>query len=228
MWLRTVDRSVSSEPQPPFWGEGGNDSERSQIVGDPRHRWLLSILLGRSRPIGVEDLCARLASEEAAESSSSSVSDRRSIRLDLRHRCLPKLEAIGWIDRRPEGLVADEPINLGADAFSPPDLRNPDDPDWGATSVLLGSPRREAIVSVVAARQGRIGVDGLVRELRAPDRVSPGTVPDDDRTVSITLHHVDLPRLAAADLIEHDRDGGTVVRTDRLVGFAARTDLDTP
>jgi DNA-binding transcriptional ArsR family regulator len=165
----------------------------------------------------------RLVSEAAG--SAAWADDRRSVELDLHHRCLPKLEAVGWIERRPEGIVVDEPLRLGAESFSPPDLREPDHPDWDAVAVLLGDPRREAIASLVVGRRHRVAVDDLVAELRAATPAVRGDLPEDDRTLRIALHQIDLPQLATVGLLEYDRDGRTVARTDRLLGFAERTDL---
>jgi DNA-binding transcriptional ArsR family regulator len=218
-----VGVSVSSEPEPPSGDGRRNEFERSQIVGDLRQRRILSILLGRSRPIAVERLAARLVSE--ADGPAASADDRRSVALDLHHRCLPKLEAVGWIDRRPEGIVVDEPLRLGAESFSPPDLREPEHPDWDAVAVLLGDPRREAIASLVVDRRRHVAVDDLAAELRAAAPTSRGTLPADDRTLRIALHQVDLPQLATVGLVDYDRDGGTVARTDRLLGFAERRGL---
>jgi DNA-binding transcriptional ArsR family regulator len=219
-----VGASVSSEPEPPSGGGGRNEFERSQIVGDLRQRRILSILLGRPRPITAERLGGRLVSE--ADGPAASADDRRPVALDLHHRCLPKLESVGWIERRPEGIVVDEPLRLGAENFSPPDLREPEHPDWDAVAVLLGDPRREAIASLVVGRRRHVAVDDLAAELRAAVPALRGALPEDDRSLRIALHQVDLPQLATVGLVDYDRDAGTVARTDRLLGFAERRGLD--
>jgi hypothetical protein len=197
----------------------------SSILGDRRHRLTVAILLERSRPTTIHDLGVRLAAREAdVPPADVTAAESRSIRVDLEHRCLPKLEAVGWIERRSEGVVAAEPPSLGIEALSLPDFRDPDHPSWDAIGVLLARPRRLDLVAILADRRHPLSLDDLIAELRSS---SHRDWPDDDRTLSTTLHHVDLPALAAAGLIEYDADDGMVARTRRLLTFVERTAFDT-
>ncbi|MFB6196408.1 MAG: hypothetical protein ABEI80_09565 [Haloplanus sp.] len=205
---------------------GGADLERSLILGDPRQRRLLSILLDRGRPIPAHELSGQLAARETdTPRSDVTEADHRPIRADLRHRCLPQLEAVGWIERRPEGIVVDEPISVETGNLTLPGLRAPEHPTWDAVSVLLERLYRQDIVVIVADRR-RVTVAELVSALRARERASAGPLPDDDRTLRVALHHVDLPKLADVGLLEYDPDEKTAAGTDRLRPFADRVDLD--
>jgi len=204
---------MDGEPQPLLGGRAG--LERSAIVADPRQRRILSILDSRARPTTADELGRRLADVEHDEAAVDDA-DRRSIRLDLRHRCLPSLEAVGWIDRRPDGIRLDDP--LSAVDLSLPPLRTPDDPAWPVVSALLARPSRRAILSVVADHDGRLSLTDLAAELRLRDDVQPG----DDRRLQIALHHVDLPKLAAIGVIEYDPDARTVTPTPRLAACLDR------
>lgn len=216
---------MNRQPEPSL---GGADRlERSSILGDERQRRVLSVLLDRSRPVTVHVLGVRVAAQEAGiEPSETARVDHGSVRADLRHRCLPKLEAVGWIERHPEGVVADEPIRPAPEGLSFPDLRDPEHPAWAAASALLARPRRQDLVSVVADRPPRVTLDELARELRARGpRWRTGI--RDEGTTRGTLHHVDLPKLAEVGLVEYDADEGTVAPTSRLTGFVDRPDRDT-
>jgi DNA-binding transcriptional ArsR family regulator len=209
---------MDGELQPLLGGRAG--LERSAIVADPRQRRILSILESRARPTTVDELGRRLAAVEHGDEAAVDDADRRSIRLDLRHRCLPSLEAVGWIDRRPDGIRLDDP--LSAVDLSLPPLRTPDDPAWPVVSALLARPSRRAILSVVADHDGHLTLTDLAAELRLRDDVQP----DDDRRLPIALHHVDLPKLAAIEVIEYDPDTRTVTPTPSLAACLDRLGIE--
>jgi hypothetical protein len=195
-----------------------NGLVRSSILGAPRQRRILSILWDRDRPTTVDALRVRLDSDAAD-------ADRRELRADLHHRCLPKLEAAGWIERRPRGYVLADPLPLETERLSLPDLGDPDHPSWDAASVLLARPRRQDVLSVVAGRSGRLTVSELAAELRDRERSPVGD--GRDRSLPTELHHVDLPVLDDVGLVEYDPDGRTVAPAPRLPTCIDRLDLDT-
>jgi hypothetical protein len=210
---------MDGELQPLLGGRAG--LERSAIVADPRQRRILSILESRSRPTTVDELGRRLAAAERDDGAVVDDVDPQSIRLDLRHRCLPSLESVGWIDRQPDGIRLDDP--LSAVDISTPPLGAPDDPAWPVVSALLARPSRRVILSVVADHDGRLTLTDLAVELRLRDDV---VQPDDDRRLPIALHHVDLPKLAAIEVIEYDPDARTVTPTPRLAACLDRLDIE--
>jgi len=196
----------------------GDDFERSSILGDCRQRRILSILLDRSGPTTVHELGIQLvARAEGIAPSAVAEMDCRPVRLDLRHRCLPKLRAVGWIERRADGLVADGFPSLGMEMLSPPELRNPDNPFWEVVSVLLARSYRQDLASLLADRDRRITVDELATELSA--RAPPVRLPD-DRRLAVALYHADLPKLASVGVVDFDSGERTAVPTDRLSRFA--------
>jgi hypothetical protein len=199
--------------------------ERASILAAPRQRRLLSILHTESRPVSVAELSRRLAAAERGDASVVTEADRRSIRRDLRHRSLPSLEAVGWIDRRPDGISLDEPL-FEAAPISLAELGAPDDPAWEVVSAILARPYRRDVLTVVADHDGRLTVEELADELRSRDDVA-WAAPDEDGTLPITLHHADLPKLAATGVLEYDRDARTVGSTRRLRPCLDRLNLDT-
>lgn len=184
----------------------------------------------------VRDLAVRLAADEAGTALTDvAEEDHRPIRVDLYHRCLPKLEALGWIDRRPEGVVAVGGPSLaverasfleGRDADRPAEGRTDARPAPEAMDALLARPRRRVLVSILAERGRRLSLAELATELAERDRASRTPERDEDETsVRRTLHHVDLPRLAEAGLIEYDHDERTITPTRQLRTLVAGTDL---
>ena len=216
--------TMDSESEPPR-GEA-SALEAASILGDPRQRWLLATLLKRSRPVTARDLAVQLAARETGTSPSALTrAELRPARVALRHRCLPQLESVGWIDRTPSGIVASDPSPTDLDGLVLPELRDHDHPSWDAISVLLARPRRLDVVSILADRGTPLAVTDLVAELRS--RYRRRNWPSDDATLFTALHHLDLPKLASVDLLEYDADEGLVAPTPRLSTFAERTALET-
>lgn len=214
---------------------GNGSLEAVSALGDPRQRRILSVLQDRASPMTVRDLAVRLAAEEAGTAVTDvTEEDHRPIRVDLHHRCLPKLEALGWIDRRPEGVVAVGGPSLAVERGSLLEGRDADKPDGRpddarpapeAIDALLARPRRRELVSILAEYDRRLSLAELATELAEHRRDSRTRERDEDETsVRCTLHHVDLPRLAEAGLIEYDHDERTITPTRRLRTLADRTD----
>jgi hypothetical protein len=174
------------------------------------------VLASVSQPVTVDELCHRLAAHDDDGTAGSGL---ESIRIDLRHRCLPGLETVGWIERRPDGIRLDDPSFTDSVPFSTPSLRDPDDPVWDVVSALLARPYRQHVLVAVAERDGNLTVEELAVELRG--------VIDGDRTLPTSLHHTDLPKLDALGAIEYDRDGRAAAPTDRLPTYLDRLELET-
>lgn len=212
------------------WPRGsGSAAELASILGNQRQRRILSILRGRSEPLSIRELATRLAADTTrAGPTDVSEEDVTSIRVDLRHRCLPKLEAVGWIERHPEGISATESFPFGNEEWSLPDLEATDDRVWETISVLLGYPLRQELLQIVADRNHPLTVEELAAEL-AGHSDAPGT-PErseaDSRLLS-RLHHFDLPRLAAVGLVAYDPEEKTITRTRSLITLIDRIDLST-
>jgi len=212
------------------WSRGaGSAPELASILGNQRQRRILSILRGRSDPLSIQELATRLAADTTrTDPAGVSEEDVTSIRVDLRHRCLPKLEAVGWIERHPEGISATESFPFGNEEWSLPDLEATDDRVWETISVLLGYPLRQNLLQIVADRQQPLTLEELAAELArhshapgAPDRSEA-----DSRLLS-RLHHFDLPRLAAAELIAYAPDEKVITRTRSLNTLVDRLDPGT-
>jgi hypothetical protein len=206
----------------------GNDAhEISSILADSRQRQVLSILLDRSHPVAERDLSIQVAAQETTKALAEVTEEEyESIRVDLHHRCLPKLEAVGWIERCPDGMITTGPLFSWDESSSVPDLQNSDCPFWEAVSTLLARPRRKELVSIIADRP-RLSLEELATELAesGPDSWTDEQGESELPSLS-TLHHLDLPKLAEIGLIEYDHDEKTITRTSTLLTLVNQTDLN--
>lgn len=215
---------MDSQPGAPV--SGGDYHDTSAVLGDLRQRRVLSILLEGSVPMPLRELGVRLAAREAEIAPVDvSETDYQSIRTGLHHRCLPKLEAVGWIERYPEGIVVNEPLTVETESLSLPDLRKPEDPLWDAVSVLLAQPRRQAVVSILADYRSPVSVDELATELIDHGHAREKGYAREEQRLLTALYHADLPKLADVELIEYDAEERTVARTRRLRRVVDKTDL---
>jgi len=191
--------------------------EQSSVLTDPRQRRVLEILEERSHPMTVRDLAVRLAAE-AADTPPATVAEeqRRRVRIDLYHRCLPKLEAAGWVDRRPNGVVvADSPP---VDGEVGRELR-----ECGGEVVraLCTRPRRRDVLSIVDSAVERLTLAGLATELAECDQSAWRTDRHhNERRLRETLHHIDLPALSQLGLLNYDAVEKTVTRTSSQIPTA--------
>lgn len=190
---------------------GDEESLRlSSVLAEPRQRQILSILLKQSRPLTDRDLAVQLAGREAEKPRSNlSEEEIQDLLVDLHHRYLPELRAIEWIDRRPEGIVLTEQFPLedmeaALPSFQEADLR------WEMLAPLLARPRRQQIVSLLVSRNHPLALEELAVELAEHGQTFWSTTADS--ALSGVLHHVDLPRLDEAGLIEYDPDAKTITR----------------
>lgn len=74
---------------------------------------------------------------------------------------------------------------------------------------LRSSQQRRAAIEVLSGETERLSIDDLAREVTARTPV--------DRTldqVKVRLHHVDLPMLADAGVVDYDREERTVTVTE--------------
>lgn len=183
----------------------------SSILADPCQRHILALLLEQPQPLTDRDLAVQLAARESEKQSSEvAEEDVQQLLVDLYHQYLPELQTIGWIDRRPEGIVLTDQFPSEEIESSLPPLQDADR-QWEILTTLLARPRRQHIVSILAGQEHPLTLEKLAVRLTAYEQIT-GTTDGDDPTLSVTLHHVDLPRLDEAGLIEYDPEEKTITR----------------
>jgi len=197
------------------------------VLGELRYRRLLSMLLEGPEPMPVRELAARLAARET-DTGATAVADvdSGSVMQDLQHRCLPKLESVGWVSREPAGLVLTEPLPIETDELSVPDLGTPDHPHWEPISAVLGSPLRRTVVGFLADQQYPVTVERIARHLRACEHCAREAPTTDDRRLRTRLHHVALPKLESVGLVDYDTADPSVYGTPLLAELVEGTDSD--
>jgi len=190
-------------------------AQPSSVVADPRQRRILSLLLAASEPVTVDELAARLV---AAEDETT----ERRLRIDLYHRCLPKLDEIGWVEWDASTGITAESLPFGDGAL--PALDALDDQSWTAIGVVLACPRRRELLSTIVEKHHQIGVEELTTVLTDRSHTVWGEY--EAATVQVMLHHVDLPKLADVGLVEYNPDEKWMTRTRRLMTLAEEVNFD--
>lgn len=178
-------------------------------LADRQRRLVLDVLDERAAPVDERALATQLAAHRrGVEPEAVTDDDRQRALLALRHEVLPVLEEARLVDRRSAGLttaqhaVADHPvIQRVLDAVPPDDVL-----------VALANGRRRDVCAILAGRESAMDRRALATRLVAREYdVALEDVPDrevDD--VLTTLHHVHLPTLEDADVLEYDHERGLV------------------
>jgi len=169
--------------------------ERFELLEPERRRLALAVLEKRSSRLDLADLAADVAERERGSDATV-----REVRIDLHHAHLPKLAAAGVVDYDPATHTV---APTAGDSETVDDL---------ATAVRDTSPlavelRRRVLEYFDAATCRTASLDDLARY--AVMRLDGSRDLSADR-IRIRLHHVDLPKLAAADLIDYERQLVTV------------------
>lgn len=167
-----------------------------------RRRAVIGTVADRAGALTERELAVELAGGTERQADDTAV---RSTHVDLRHVHLPVLGEAGLVDW-------DEAVGT-VSAGSHPVLT---DPRFEALVAVEDDRVIEAVVDerrreILRCLEGRgeTQTADLAREVAAREETgdpSNGTVAE----VSIELHHVHLPKLSAAGLVEFDHDAGTV------------------
>ena len=172
------------------------------VLASERRRILLSVLRDRKGAISEWDLAAEVATRETGGNPDAGEIDR--VRTTLVHAHLPKLERADMIRRGPDGriaLAADSPVRTPRFQML---LRTAG--SWDID--ILSDRRRREILSVLAESRGQLELEELAGLLTPEERED--SVEEDDE-MRISLHHVHLPKLANAGIVEYDPERRTIV-----------------
>ncbi|MFC7020555.1 MULTISPECIES: DUF7344 domain-containing protein [Haloarcula] len=188
----------------------------SDILSDMRHRRILSLVANEPGSMTESDLAIQLAAlEEQRPPGRVTDDERERRRIDLYHCHLPKLESAELVVRTADGvrLVPRFPVDLEALGVSLPSPDRPEDPQWDVVAVFVARPYRREIVELVADRTEPTSLEELSEQLVAEGAHGAVGSPD---TLRLRLHHVDLPKLDAVDVLSYDARENQV-RTGRAL-----------
>jgi len=180
----------------------------SAVLSDDRARHLLGCL--QSGPSSPSDLAVSLAAtERGCTPSAVPPAVKRRYQQQLHHDFLPRLEAADLIERTANGLARLDPVRTESFDVTLPDFDEPEDPSWTAAAAVLARPYRYRVLSLLTEAEGQVSLSALAADLAhaEPD------VTDTPRSLSISLHHVDLPKLAEVGLVTYDHEAHTVAAT---------------
>jgi len=181
-----------------------------ESVSNGRRRRILSILRDADDPIDESTLARRLAVEDPAADASEE--GTRSVRVDLAHVHLPKLEDAGLVERDDGAVTTGSHPILDEPEFDR--ILDGEGDRLDERLSCLAHERRRVVLTVLDGRSGPVPQQAVAHEVVCRER---GVDPSAEAVESAlrSLHHVHLPKLADAGLVEFDREAGTVTGADR-------------
>lgn len=195
-------------------------SERRRIVGFVSDR--------APEPVPRGELATALAAWTGGKPREEVTNEERQrAAITLHHVHLPNLTAAELIERDTDDdtvALADHPAFQDSGVLEVIEDDVPTSPEsLDALFRAIADARRRTILDILSHQLGPIHMETLARELEAYDRdTGESDVPagDVDRVLG-SLHHVDLPHLSEAGLIEYDTD-------EQMVAYEGHPQLCVP
>lgn len=172
-----------------------------QLLADPLQRQVLAVLATQDGSMTVRELAAKLVATGQGGSAES-------VRAKLRHVHLPKLEAAGFVSWDQSRAVVTG--DTGPTYTERELLRVVEavDEGWGDVLETVTCERRRTVLAVLDSRS-ELSLDDLAREVAAREAAgSPPSPGIDD--LRLQLHHVHLPKLEQAGVVDYDPENRTV------------------
>ena len=180
-------------------------------VAAARRRQVLAVLQDRTAPVPERELATCIAAIEGEKPPVEVTSEEvASIRTDLHHVHLPRLEAASLVERDADGATVTTTGHPALDDPSFQQLVGADADDWDAVVASIASRRRRTVLAVLADREEPMACEDLAAAVHRRGRHvdHPSTAVEDVRA---SLHHSHLPKLDDAGLVSYDADEGTAV-----------------
>lgn len=185
-------------------------NELLDCLNDMRRRQILRLLRDRSEPIRERELAEQLV-VDGGDKSIEDVAEVtiEGVRIQLRHAHLPRLDDAGLLDwAEGEETVAptDDPI------WDDPEFQRlieMDGEEWDDVVGSMPDGRLRKVLSILDSHGESVRRDVLAHRIAAHEADGESWA-DAVETVRSELHHVHLPKLEGAGLLEYDADNGTV------------------
>lgn len=176
-------------------------AEQYELLAADRRQMVLDLLAGQTTSSTLEELAAGVAAREDGTDADDEQAVQR-VAISLHHCHLPKLAESGLLDYDPETRQIDPKGTVqlpGSDQAM----------DWLA---VFSDPLRFLVLENLTARE-RTTLEELAGDLA--DANDPA-VDSHPRTISIELHHNQLPRLDELGFVDYDHVDRVVEPTERL------------
>ncbi|ADB63576.1 hypothetical protein Htur_4807 (plasmid) [Haloterrigena turkmenica DSM 5511] len=187
-------------------------NEILQCLSNRRRRTVLNLLQNRTAPVSDEEVAIHLIAEEQEKRLVDVTEDEmQTCRIDLKQSQFPVLETAGLINWERE---AETVITSNHPVLQNPTFTRVIETDWNGWDDVLANlmyKRRRLVLSVLTDYDNPLSRVALARELAAHEVDKEETL--DSATIDAIcadLHHVHLPKLVTAGLIEYDARSGAV------------------
>lgn len=189
-------------------------NELLDCLNDRRRRQILQVLGNTSESVTERELAEKLVVDSGKESIEDvAEATIEGVRIRLQHVHLPRLDDAGlvnWNEDEETVESTDHPI------YDDPEFQQLLEigcDDWDEAVGSLVDGRRHRILSVLESREDSVRRDVLAHEIAAREANAEAWTDAVD-SIRSELHHVHLPKLESAGLVEYDVDDGTVTYPD--------------
>lgn len=193
-----------------------NQEAHARILSNRQYRATLHQLMEYG-PFSERTLARRLTATRRAQLRSntkrsrwpkSSECSQSSVLIQLRHRYLPVLEDVGWINRCSARVAIDTEFSIEPLGIRTAALRTPNDPSWEPTAAILAKPYLKSVIEIISTTDLPHTLEELAAELET--RGDTGAYQSALRS---RLHHVALPKLDDIGVLSYAADKRVI--TDR-------------
>lgn len=195
-------------------GQKLSHNELLDSLTDRRRRQILRLLGNDSESVTERELAEQLVVDDGKKSIEDvAEATIEGVRIRLQHVHLPRLDDAGLLswDESDETVVStDNPV------WDDPEFQGlieMDDEDWDAVVGSMTDDRLRKVLSVLESGEESVRRDVLAHKIAAREANGESWADALD-SVRTELHHVHLPKLEGAGLVEYDVDDGTVTYQD--------------
>lgn len=185
-------------------------TELMDSLNDRQRRRVLRLLADESQAVPVRELAERLLTvDESTSVEDVAEATIEGVHVRLRHVHLPRLEDARLVDWDRDGGFVEAHDHPEYDDSEVRRLVEMDDEEWDALVDEMTHGRVRKVLTVLEADGESVRRDVLAHKVAAREANgdSWGGAVDSVRTA---LHHVHLPKLEGAGVVDYDADDGTV------------------